>query len=330
MTDQTAHAPACPRCGYDVRGEVATWTDRCPLDGRCNECGLDFRWQHVLDPRIQAPRWYVEQRKGRPVPVQIVATAWFALVRPWWFWRQVRLEHRVDLRRLGPYAFVLLIGFGYAAIGIAAACSFTALKVMYSGNFYTTYYGYGPSDGWETLISALFVAAAPFLTRSLPQAASGPTGPLGPMGGSAPWDFAATYLPQVGTIAILAAVFAVSSSLTFLALPVTRRRCKVRMVHVVRVATIGLACWLPALLAPVLDPAAHLLKEFGLLLPVRIDGVLRLVPILLPVLLVIWWWSATRSYLRMPHAWAVALSVAAVGILCTLSIAAYAIAPLLR
>ena len=30
----------CPRCGYDQRGMVESWTLQCPLTGECAECGL--------------------------------------------------------------------------------------------------------------------------------------------------------------------------------------------------------------------------------------------------------------------------------------------------
>ena len=45
-----SHGPAkCPRCGYDLRGAIATWTEQCPLHGTCAGCGLQFAWPAFPD-----------------------------------------------------------------------------------------------------------------------------------------------------------------------------------------------------------------------------------------------------------------------------------------
>ena len=43
MQVEQAHRD-CPRCGYDLSGEIATWTEACPVRGLCTECGLEFAW----------------------------------------------------------------------------------------------------------------------------------------------------------------------------------------------------------------------------------------------------------------------------------------------
>ncbi len=92
-----ASACACIRCGYDLSGQVAAWTDRCPLHGVCPECGLGLRWDEVLVPAKIAPGWSIEH-SSRPG-----LAALRGLLRgctPWrlWGWRPGRLSMGVDLR----------------------------------------------------------------------------------------------------------------------------------------------------------------------------------------------------------------------------------------
>jgi hypothetical protein len=55
----------CPRCAYDLSGQIATFTESCPLEGTCSECGLHFRWQELLDPNLAGPEWSFEHvRRG--------------------------------------------------------------------------------------------------------------------------------------------------------------------------------------------------------------------------------------------------------------------------
>ncbi|MCC7390586.1 MAG: hypothetical protein IT431_17690 [Phycisphaerales bacterium] len=92
--------PDCPRCGYDQTGAVAAWTDRCPLRGRCPECGIDFRWRDVLRPELDTPRWFVERRwigRERVIfsrMVRALRTWWWVLL-PWRFWGRIKLHQPV-------------------------------------------------------------------------------------------------------------------------------------------------------------------------------------------------------------------------------------------
>ena len=100
------------------------------------------------------------------------------------------------------------------------------------------------------------------------------------------------------------------------------------MAHVVRVATVGLVCWIPAILLPTARPFATLLNGFKRGTD-ELAGLVQASMVLLVVgLTVSWWWSATRSYLHMPHAPGVGVYVTVVAILVSLSVLAYGIAPL--
>ena len=88
----------CPRCGYDQSGIVATWTEACPLEGVCSECGLEMEWKDVLGPDAGALRWFVEHVPRIQVLPASIATM-FRVLLPWVFWRQVQLQGRMRLRR---------------------------------------------------------------------------------------------------------------------------------------------------------------------------------------------------------------------------------------
>jgi hypothetical protein len=113
----------CPRCGYDLRGLVATWEDCCPLEGVCSECGLALRWAEVLVPEKFEPLWCVECAPGwRSVP----RAAWRTLIRsfwPWRFWSRLRMSLRIRRGRLAMYVCLLLLPlvFGYLAVQSVAA-----------------------------------------------------------------------------------------------------------------------------------------------------------------------------------------------------------------
>ena len=65
--------PMCPRCGYDLSGQVRTWTDACPLAGVCTECGFEVEYRFVLNPGLTA-RWrYFETAVSRPWEPQSAA-----------------------------------------------------------------------------------------------------------------------------------------------------------------------------------------------------------------------------------------------------------------
>ncbi len=81
----------CPRCGYDLSGAVDSWSDRCPLEGVCPECGLSHRWRDVLNPGFAIPVWFVENpntpfRRGFP---RTSARCF----RPRSFWRDIWMTH---------------------------------------------------------------------------------------------------------------------------------------------------------------------------------------------------------------------------------------------
>lgn len=96
----------CPRCGYDVSGPVDLWTESCPVEGVCSECGLGFLWRDVFDPMHGAPRWFFELAPLRRV--RAFPSTWVRTLLPWRFWRDVKLSFPVRTRRL--MVFAALVG----------------------------------------------------------------------------------------------------------------------------------------------------------------------------------------------------------------------------
>lgn len=103
--------PICPRCGYDQSGIVDTWTDSCPTEGVCTECGLGFEWATVFEPaRFDLP-WYVEHGRGvRAWIVRSMKTI-LRLLSPVHFCRELDMTRRVAPLKLVVWAvsFIALI-----------------------------------------------------------------------------------------------------------------------------------------------------------------------------------------------------------------------------
>ena len=100
---------ACPRCGYDQRGGVATWSESCPLEGICTECGLHITWSEVLQPEKFEPRWCVEfvsriWRMPRASMRTLIRSFW-----PWGFWSRLKMSHSIRPLRLLIYILWLLL-----------------------------------------------------------------------------------------------------------------------------------------------------------------------------------------------------------------------------
>jgi len=109
MKQDSRHtAPICPKCGYDQSGEVATWEDQCPLEGRCPECGLDFAWCDVFDPASGDLGWYVEHAKTKWGMVKRTVPTLRKLIFPNVYWREVGVHTRIRFRFLVLWLFLIV------------------------------------------------------------------------------------------------------------------------------------------------------------------------------------------------------------------------------
>lgn len=105
----------CPRCGYDLSGTIDTWSDSCPLTGRCTECGLDFRWYDIM---VLAEHPWLFEYGWRRRPVWRLAMTWKGALRPRRFWRELRLTDPIFLRPIALVAIGLFLLMYLAAYGL--------------------------------------------------------------------------------------------------------------------------------------------------------------------------------------------------------------------
>lgn len=98
----------CARCGYDLRGTVATWKDSCPLEGQCTECGFTFEWADVFDSSRNPPTWCIEFSERKSLLRKWFATFLRSFV-PWRFWHELKPSHEVRTRRLALYFLLLFL-----------------------------------------------------------------------------------------------------------------------------------------------------------------------------------------------------------------------------
>lgn len=91
-------------------GQTSLWRESCPLRGRCSECGLEFRWSHVLGEAARVA-WLFEARERQ------FGGAWRRLWRTSWralwprkFWTSVDLATPIHRGRLVMFMAVWVLG----------------------------------------------------------------------------------------------------------------------------------------------------------------------------------------------------------------------------
>jgi hypothetical protein len=276
------------------------------MTGTCTECGLSFEWAELFSVAYAMPRWCVEAaQRLRRLPGQAVATfarSWL----PWRFWSVLRMSHPSRWRRLvaylGLFAAVLYVTFAVAH----------GLAVWQTWRNTMTYVSYTPTTGgWPVFWHA---AALPLSDQSI----GGFTVP-----GRIVWTYEtplevfAYVWPELPLLLLAVLLMHAGCGLTYAALPITRRRCKVRWSHIVRVTLYGYALFAPAV---VLFLAATPTSRAGAAVGGLLAPVASVAWLAIPFMEVAWWTAATSRYLRMPHAWGVGVAVAVVGGLFALAV----------
>ncbi|MCH8343080.1 MAG: hypothetical protein IH983_03735 [Planctomycetes bacterium] len=291
----------CPRCGYDLRGVIPTWTQQCPLEGTCTECGLQFNWPEVLRPDKFEPQWCVEATRGvRPLLWQAAST----FVRsfwPWGFWSALRMSHPSRWGRIAAYLGLMLV-LGYVAFAVSHGLLLWGrwYNLSMDPNYSVT------TSGWPVFSQA---ALLPLSDQSLGsvRSISGPAWPY-----YTPFEIA-RYL-WLDFLLGFAMVLTMHTccALTFSVLPVSRRVCKVRWSHIVRMTVYGYALPLPAV---VLTTFMVVMNDIASPWTVSMGNLAASAWMALLPLEIIWWSVATSRFLKMPHGWAVGVSVVVVGFL---------------
>ncbi len=330
--EPNALSARCPRCGYDLRGAVRSWADRCPLQGTCNECGLQFAWGDLLSERRRVPTWSVEHpNRVLPYPWRCCKTLVMTF-GPWRFWKSIRLTHQPRWGRLTLYCLVLPLGM-YLLLTVQLA--------PIAVRSYSQYLTSAPSAQrmfWRTPATT----QNPMTDKETPLWWAVTKSCVAPLSDDSPGT---TVLPDGRTISypaprrvfarhLPARRFAMSSLLHweilafplslavlipagFVLLPMTRRFHRIRWSHLVRITLYSL----PYLLMPVVYFLfLHDLSAPGRIAP-RPTGIFSLLCfVAAPALLFVWWGTAARCYLRIRHAWWTALTLMVLGALFVLAL----------
>lgn len=326
----------CPRCGYDLRGSVETWREACPMWGQCTECGVALWWAEVLRPDKFEPPWCIEFARRRDGLLRAAASTFLRSWRPFRFWTNLTMAMPVRGRRLALYAALLALPMLAAYVGMQAAAALRVHALMQQQLLVQQSQARkilgGTAAGqaampalnqpwWAAVLEAV---AQPLASRS--------AGTVRTMFGTQPYvapirlhgvindqlgqgTWAGGLEPVAFTLAmgVVALWIQMILPLTFVLLPVSRRRAKVRWRHLGRAwcyslfipsACGGLAMLAVAARCAVVDwlgPLTAAAHVAGRWLPIP--------------LLVMWWVAAVRRYLRIPHAWTVVLMLALLGFL---------------
>ena len=280
-----AESPACPRCGYDQRGVIDSWTHSCPLMGVCSECGHTLRWAEVLDPAARLDPWFAEHAgTGRRASLRIAVT-WMWVAFPWIFWNRVGVKLPISIRRM-----VLWLGVPLIAIHvIAGAVRSSTIWLLW------------PSPWYEWFHLELIVAW------------------LGPLvsvrGDRFQMIVALTPGSWPHPITVLVSISLGMPLLLFM-LSATRRACRLRRGHVWRASIYGLAWLIPLAIArassyletlvDVYPGTSRLpwsvLEEGNNWIDIQLHAYPWQWGSALIIWCVVWWWCAIARGFRLPDA----------------------------
>lgn len=288
------------------------------------ECGLDFGWREVLGDGVVPPLWYVERRRTRGAFLrQALATLLAAIVRPCRLWSDVRMAHPVEGRRL--VAFVALwpvIAFGMVSLATAAGVSLPLLQSRLV-----------PLD--EVARATAYLALPGAAAHGRVTVTRETVAPDGSVMSFAPAVVTApVHARQASAFLLLAALseamLVAGFLIVYAAMPVTRRRCKVRARHLFRVAAISVASAVPLLLLPgfyamaltAIAPTTTRAWTYAMqAIEIVVIGA-GLIALLHPA---VFWWTATRWYLRMPHAAGIAFAAWITALMMVMLVPAYVV-----
>ena len=144
-----AQTPTCPRCGYDLSGIVASWTNSCPLTGICSECGLKFRWGAVLMPLLRGTIELLDSA-ARP-NIHCLLQSVLGCYRPWVLWPQAVEGRHFRLRR------TLIV----AAVGLVATHALLVVLAQFIALVLTIAYS-AATGSWPSLLNAPYLGSWPY------------------------------------------------------------------------------------------------------------------------------------------------------------------------
>lgn len=276
----------CPRCGYDVTGTMSLWTESCPLEGRCSECGYGFQWKHLLGPNLGVPKWFFETARRRKIRAAISTSV--RTVVPWKFWKDVPLHARFSVTRM--FLIVATVTAGMYATSILAFAANDVIETV-AGALH-------PNPGFTSM------QVARWALRDM----------VHTLGWFARWpvDPDATVAPRFGSLLLWLAIAIVLTPMCFFAISGTLRTHRVRWLHIVRgsvyagVATaLVLAMWFLAAGIQWIWDQRFSGNQYSYWQHRNIGT--EWLWFWWPAVFVGWWWIVCRVYLRIQHPFWVAL-----------------------
>jgi len=118
------HHPECPSCGYDLTGQIASWTQQCPLNGVCPECGHAYQWREVfaiLNEWGSRVDWYSEHGGDWIELFQRAPGTLWRLMRPGRFFKAINHRRMIRLRMLFWWMLVVTAGLHLCISPVGAA-----------------------------------------------------------------------------------------------------------------------------------------------------------------------------------------------------------------
>ncbi len=293
--------PRCPRCGYDQSGVVASWTDRCPLEGVCSECGLDFSWRDVLNPAWTVPEWSFEHCRGWWQVGKHTRTCLHAMLF-WHFWRAIRMEHPLRSSRLWRHVGAMLV------------MSHLLFAVFASWQAWGTTMRWAPA--WWAGPGSRGMSGAPHeeAGRAAADAFLWPYWQVHFLSGPLVWREHA-----IGRNTVFLLLWMAATPVGFFVLIDTFRRVRVRFVHLWRGLAYSTTVLPVCTLVLVLCRNEWLAARLDALTAASVfwwsairDDVARWLVAAAAGWHMLFWWAMVRFYLRLPHAAGVAAAMLAI------------------
>lgn len=311
--------PRCPRCGYELRGIMASWEKVCDLNDTCSECGLEYEWGELLNPRRNVPKWCVEYAEGWRFGFlfRMIRTL-LKMLRPWRFWRELRMYHTPHWRGLALLHLYLLAGVYLVfviSLGIYVADDWIWEPGPYVTNLTAT-----RLEVVCTTILLPISQRSPGTYQESRLAYDSTNQPTGIIVKDnhipAPSIYAKKYLDDWlkdnGVGVLMLAMYFLASPMCFFALPQSRKQAKVNWNHIVRISAYATLLVWPflclSLFATSVRNQVHLWRyDFEFLMAFSFLGLI--------VYGFVWWSLAASRYLKMPQPWAVGLAISVMTLL---------------
>ncbi len=285
----------CPRCGYDLGGEIASWTDRSPMRGICSECGLGFAWGDIFGDYAEVPRWMVDVRRPGRRLIRFYFDCWrllIELILPWRLWKRITLFQTSRPWMLIVWLVVLVVPIKLIGDG-AIACAEEKYSTIFS-TFSGTGNTFSISSCWKIMWTQHL--PSPIWTSEYGWWSEGDR-----WYGDA-WNKRASGLLNIGAASGAWIVFV-------WVMPTSLRRAKVRVSHIARASILSLGWVVLVNLYLSFEHLFDALSRFGLgnfwwrvlpdVTPDRADA-LTVIGLLW---VSAWWFFVFHSYLKLPRAW---------------------------